>query len=200
MRALLSALCLLLALPVLGVLGAWLALDAAAMATLAHQASNPGQTKYDMFSTTPSTRCLVICAIFAALIAVRAAASCGVVTMMSSAPGIIWAMVRAMSPVPGGQVDEEVVGAAPEDVAEELLDGAAEHGAAPHDRLVVREEEAHGDDLHAVGLGREHLAVVRLGRDGRQAHHERDGRSVDVGVDEGDRVALRARARSRGSR
>ena len=38
MRALLSALCLLLALPVLGVLGAWLALDATALATLSHQA------------------------------------------------------------------------------------------------------------------------------------------------------------------
>jgi len=39
MRALLSTLCLLLALPVLGVLGAWLALDAQALATLSHQAS-----------------------------------------------------------------------------------------------------------------------------------------------------------------
>ena len=39
MRALLSALCLLLALPVLGVLGAWFALDAAALAMLSHQAS-----------------------------------------------------------------------------------------------------------------------------------------------------------------
>ena len=38
MRALLSALCLLLALPVLGVLAAWLGLDATALATLAHQA------------------------------------------------------------------------------------------------------------------------------------------------------------------
>jgi iron(III) transport system permease protein len=39
MRTLLSTLCLLLALPVLGVLGAWLALDATALATLSHQAS-----------------------------------------------------------------------------------------------------------------------------------------------------------------
>jgi iron(III) transport system permease protein len=38
MRALLSLSCLLLALPVLGVLGAWLALDAQALATLSHQA------------------------------------------------------------------------------------------------------------------------------------------------------------------
>ena len=38
MRVVLSMLCLLLALPVLGVLGAWLALDASAMATLSHQA------------------------------------------------------------------------------------------------------------------------------------------------------------------
>ena len=38
MRALLTFLCLLLALPVLGVLGAWLAFDAAAWAVLVHQA------------------------------------------------------------------------------------------------------------------------------------------------------------------
>jgi iron(III) transport system permease protein len=37
MRGLLTALCLLLALPVVGVLAAWLALDAAALATLRHQ-------------------------------------------------------------------------------------------------------------------------------------------------------------------
>jgi iron(III) transport system permease protein len=39
MRALLSAFCLLLALPVLGVLGAWFALDASALDILSHQAS-----------------------------------------------------------------------------------------------------------------------------------------------------------------
>ena len=39
MRALLSALCLLLALPVLGVLGAWFTLDAQALDTLSHQAA-----------------------------------------------------------------------------------------------------------------------------------------------------------------
>ena len=38
MRAALTALCLLLALPVLGVLGAWLAADAAAWQVLVHQA------------------------------------------------------------------------------------------------------------------------------------------------------------------
>ena len=39
MRLLLTALCLLLAMPVLGVLGAWFALDAAALEVLRHQAS-----------------------------------------------------------------------------------------------------------------------------------------------------------------
>ena len=37
MRALLTALCLVLALPVLGVMAAWLALDAAALEQLRHQ-------------------------------------------------------------------------------------------------------------------------------------------------------------------
>ena len=38
MRVLLTLICLLLGLPVLGVLGAWLAFDAAAWGVLAHQA------------------------------------------------------------------------------------------------------------------------------------------------------------------
>ena len=62
-----------------------------------------GQTKEAMFSMTPAIRCFVIWAIFAALAAVRAAASWGVVTMTISAAGIICATVRAMSPVPGGR-------------------------------------------------------------------------------------------------
>ena len=37
MRGLLTALCLVLALPALGVVGSWLALDAAALAVLRHQ-------------------------------------------------------------------------------------------------------------------------------------------------------------------
>ncbi len=56
-----------------------------------------------MFSTTPMMRCLVSSAIFAALAAILAAASWGVVTTIISADGSIWAIVRAMSPVPGGR-------------------------------------------------------------------------------------------------
>ena len=52
---------------------------------------------------TPSRRWLVIFAILAALTATLEAASCGVVTMIISASGIIWAIERATSPVPGGR-------------------------------------------------------------------------------------------------
>ena len=39
-------------------------------------------------------------------------------------------------------------------------------------------------------FGRQELAVVGGRSDGGQAHHERDGRAVDIGVDERDGVAL----------
>ena len=50
MRALLGVLCLMLALPVLGVLGAWFALDAAALDILSHQAGTvlPGYVHDDL--------------------------------------------------------------------------------------------------------------------------------------------------------
>ena len=45
------------------------------------------------------------------------------------------------------QVADEVVEVAPVDVAEELLEQAVDHRAAPHDRLVLVDEEADRDDL-----------------------------------------------------
>ena len=66
-----------------------------------------------------------------------------------------------------------------------------EHRAAPHDRLVLLEEEADRDDLQAVRLQREDLL---LGRDLRalaaEAEHARDRVAPDVGVEHADRLAL----------
>ena len=52
------------------------------------------------------------------------------------------------------QVDDEVVELAPVDVAQELLDRAADERAAPDDRLALGHEELDRDDLDAVALER----------------------------------------------
>ena len=93
-----------------------------------------------------------------------------------------------MSPVPGGQVDEEVVGLVPVHVGEELLERLVQHRAPPDDRLVLLGEEAHRDAAHAVGLGRdEHL--VDHDRRAVDAEHAGDREAPHVGVDDGDRLA-----------
>ena len=87
------------------------------------------------------------------------------------------------------QVDDEVVEIAPVDVAQELLDRAADERAAPDDRLALRDEELDRDALHAVALERRDL-VVRAGlRLALDAEHHRDVRAGDVGVEQADRGA-----------
>ena len=51
----------------------------------------------------------------------------------------------------GRQVQQQDVQVAPEHIGQELLDGAVQHGAAPHNRLLVLHEHADGDDLYPVG-------------------------------------------------
>ena len=55
-----------------------------------------------MFSTTPTTRMPVFCAITAAREATSWASGCGVVTMIASARGKSWPSEIETSPVPGG--------------------------------------------------------------------------------------------------
>ena len=61
-----------------------------------------------MFSTTPSTRMPVFCAICAARTATCWAAGCGVVTTSASARGSSWPSDIATSPVPGGMSTRSV--------------------------------------------------------------------------------------------
>src|ERR671921_711658 len=100
-----------------------------------------------MFSTTPMTRWCIIEAMVPARSATSAAASCGVVTTMTSALGRCWPI--------------EV---APVDVGQHLDEGAVEHRAAPGDDLVAtRLEHADRDDRDAAGGGHRHDQVVHLG-------------------------------------
>ncbi len=64
-------------------------------------------------------------------------------------------------------VDDEVVGLAPVDVGEELLERLVQHRAAPDDGLVLAGEEAHRDEPHAVRLGRDDHVVDQPGRRAR---------------------------------
>ena len=106
----------------------------------------PGPARFT-FSAMNPTRWATFCA-----------AGCGVVTTSTSLRGRNWDSDREMSPVPGRQIDQQVVGVVPVDVGEELLERLVQHRAPPDDRLVLLGEEAHGDAAHAVHLGRdEHL-------------------------------------------
>ena len=90
-----------------------------------------------------------------------------------------------MSPVPGGQVDEQEVGVVPEHVGEELLERLVQHRAPPDDRLVLLGEEPHRDAAHAAGAGRGHEHRVDHRRRVVDAQHPRDGEAPHVGVDDG---------------
>ena len=63
-----------------------------------------------------------------------------------------------------------------------------QHRAAPDDRLLLLDEEAHGDAAHAVGL-RRHEHLVDHDRGVLDAEHPRDREAPHVGVDDGDLVA-----------
>src|SRR6266581_2926209 len=83
-----------------------------------------------------------------------------------------------------------VVKIAPDYVPQELLDGGVDHRSTPRQRLVIWNEEPHRDQLDAVTLRRQQLAVPLLGRT-LHAHHHRDVGAVHVGIHEPDLRALK---------
>ena len=85
----------------------------------------------------------------------------------------------------GRHVDDEQVELAPVDVLQELLERAVEHRPAPHQRLVVVDEEADRHQLQVVRDRRDHQLVDehRLLVD---PEHLRDRVAVDVGVEDAD--------------
>ena len=93
-------------------------------------------------------------------------------------------------------VHDQVVELAPVDVLDELLQKLVDHRPAPDHGAAALDEEPDRDDAHAVMQGRDDLVA---GLDGRgalgYAHHLRNRRAVDVGVQDADR---RAQARQRG--
>ena len=102
-----------------------------------------------MFSTIPRIGISTFSNIAMPLTTSTIETSCGVVTITEPAIGISCESESWTSPVPGGRSQIEVVEVAPVDVAEELLEQAVDHRAAPHDRLVLVDEEADRD--HAAG-------------------------------------------------
>ena len=88
----------------------------------------------------------------------------------------------------GRQIDDQIVELAPLDVLDELLQELVDHRPAPDDRAAALDEEADRDDAHAV-VHRGHDLVAGLDRGGllRLAHHLRDRRAVDVGVEDAHR-------------
>ncbi len=60
------------------------------------------------------------------------------------------------------QIDDQIIELAPIDIAKELLNDAVEHGAAPHERLIARIEEAHGHQTHAMRFKRLNALADRV--------------------------------------
>ena len=71
-----------------------------------------------------------------------------------------------------------------------MADGAVQHRAAPHQRRLRVDQEADGDQLHAVGHdGFNALAVARERASVGNAHHQGHVGAVDVRVQQADRRA-----------
>ena len=141
--------------------------------------------------------CPFVRAICAARLATSWASGCGVVTTTASARGSICPSEIETSPVPGGMSTTQHVELAPVDVLQELLERAVQHRPAPHQRLVVVDEEADRHQLQVVRDRRDHQPVDehRLLVD---PEHVRDRVAVDVGVEDADPAARAARTPPRG--
>ena len=154
-----------------------------------------GHAKYDMFSIRPSTGMFSFWYIATARRVSATATCCGDVTTIAPATYADWLRLSATSPVPGRQVDDQVVEIVPAHVVEELADHAVQHRPAPDDRRVVRRQEAHRHHLQVVLLRRDDLLAVGAEL-ALQAEHDRHVGAVDVGVDDAH-AAARARQRER---
>ena len=87
----------------------------------------------------------------------------------------------------GRHVDEEVVELAPADVLQELLDGAVQDEAPPHDGRVLVGQKSHGDDLHQARAHGQLEGDDLLGLGLQLALHAEqpgDGEAPDVGVED----------------
>ena len=107
-----------------------------------------------MFSTIPRIGTFSWRNIATARTASSRATSCGVQTTTAPVSGRLWARVSGTSPVPGRQVDHQVVELAPFDLVEELLHDPVEHRPAHDHGAFGLEQEAHRHQLQAVGLDR----------------------------------------------
>ena len=102
----------------------------------------------------------------------------------------------------GGQVDDQVVEFSPARVLEELRDGSVEHGTAPHDRFVRRDEQPHRHHLESIDDRRfdaaNRLAVAsRFVHDFRprvQTEHVRDAGTIHVRIHQTDSGSVQVQA------
>ena len=135
-----------------------------------------------MFSTTPSRRMFVFCAIWAA----RTATCCAALLRRGHDDGLragrSWPSEIATSPVPGGMSTTSVSSSPQCTSVRNCSSARCSMGPAPHDRRVVVEEEADRHDLQVAAHRRDdHL--VDDDRPLGDAEHRRDRKAVDVGIE-----------------
>ena len=129
----------------------------------------------------PSTGTLSWRNIVIARVASSSATSWGVQTTTAPVSGSACASVSGTSPVPGRQVDHEVVEVSPVDLSKKLLHDPMEHRPAHDDGFIGLEQKAHGHQLEAVGLDRLNAVAPGHGPAGC-ADKMWDRRTVDIGI------------------
>jgi len=109
-----------------------------------------------MFSITPAISSLSFPAMSAEALGDLLCHRLRRVTIRNFASGNSWESVIETSPVPGAQIDQQVVDARPFDVSMNCCSALCQHRTAPYDRGVLLDEEADRDDLDAVGTVQRH--------------------------------------------
>ena len=116
------------------------------------RASSAGRRTGSCSRRCPSTGMWTLSNICLARTTSASATSCGVVTSTAPAARTCCESDSATSPVPGRQVEDQVVQLAPVHVAHQLHQRAVEHRPAPDERLVRLDQEADRHDLQPVRL------------------------------------------------
>ena len=80
-------------------------------------------------------------------------------------------------------IDQENINFAPLHILDELLNRFHDHRPAPNDRSVVVHQKAHRHDFNAMALERHERFAINF-RPTLQAHHEGNGRAINIAVHE----------------
>ena len=109
--------------------------------------------------------------------------------MTAPLSGTVWARVSCASPVPGGEIDDEVVERAPYYVNYELLDHSAHDGTAPYNGGIFSGDKAERHEFDIVIFKGQYFLPYCSGLR-HAAHHDWHVGAVNIRVEQANRCAL----------